>query len=121
MDDDQILIIARKLAFEVAINDEAINSFKLSMFQFDKSLFNNTYSRLLHNKTFRDIFKEVFIPFLEHVGLLWQTETLLPAHEHFISNLITQKIQINTEELRYTQVNTNKIFVLFLPENEIHE
>jgi hypothetical protein len=53
--------------------------------------------------------------------LLWQTETLLPAHEHFISNLITQKIQINTEELRYTQVNTNKIFVLFLPENEIHE
>lgn len=121
MDDDQILIIARKLAFEVAINDEAINSFKLSMFQFDKSLFNNTYSRLLHKKTFRDIFKEVFIPFLEHVGLLWQTETLLPAHEHFISNLITQKIQINTEELRFTQVNTNKIFVLFLPENEIHE
>jgi len=91
------------------------------MFQFDKSLFNNTYSRLLHKKTFRDIFKEVFIPFLEHVGLLWQTETLLPAHEHFISNLITQKIQINTEELRFTQVNTNKIFVLFLPENEIHE
>ena len=121
MDDDQILIIARKLAFEVAINDEAINSFKLSMFQFDKFLFNNTYSRLLHKKTFRDIFKEVFIPFLEHVGLLWQTETLLPAHEHFISNLITQKIQINTEELRFTQVNTNKIFVLFLPENEIHE
>ena len=121
MDDDQILIIARELAFDEAINDEAINSFKLSMFQFDKSLFNNTYSRLLHEKTFRDIFKEVFIPFLEHVGLLWQTETLLPAHEHFISNLITQKIQINTEELRYTQVNTNKIFVLFLPENEIHE
>ena len=121
MDDDQILIIARELAFDEAINDEAINSFKLSMFQFDKSLFNNTYSRLLHKKTFRDIFKEVFIPFLEHVGLLWQTETLLPAHEHFISNLITQKIQINTEELRYTQVNTNKIFVLFLPENEIHE
>ncbi len=121
MDDDQILIIARELAFDEAINDEAINSFKLSMFQFDKSLFNNTYSRLLHKKTFRDIFKEVFIPFLEHVGLLWQTETLLPAHEHFISNLITQKIQINTEELRYTQVNTNNIFVLFLPENEIHE
>jgi len=121
MDDDQILIIARELAFDLAINDEAINSFKLSMFQFDKSLFNDTYSRLLHKKTFRDIFKEVFIPFLEHVGLLWQTETLLPAHEHFISNLITQKIQINTEELRFTQVNTNKIFVLFLPENEIHE
>ena len=52
---------------------------------------------------------------------MWQTETLLPAHEHFISNLITQKIQINTEELRFTQVNTNRIFVLFLPENEIHE
>lgn len=121
MDDDQILIIARELAFDLAINDEAINSFKLSMFQFDKSLFNNTYSRLLHKKTFRDIFKEVFIPFLEHVGLLWQTETLLPAHEHFISNLIAQKIQINTEKLQYSVTNSNKTFVLFLPENEIHE
>ena len=121
MTDEAIVLNARELAFKVAVNDEAINSFKLSMFQFDKVLFNNTYNKLLHKKTFREIFKDVFMPFLEHIGLLWQTDTLLPAHEHFISNLISQKIQINTEKLQYNVTNTNKTYVLFLPENEIHE
>lgn len=121
MSDDEITLNARELAFKVAVNDEAVNSFKLSMFQFDKILFNNTYNKLLHRKTFREIFKEVFMPFLEHIGLLWQTDTLLPAHEHFISNLISQKIQINTEKLEYNVTNKDVTYVLFLPENEIHE
>lgn len=121
MSEEAIVLNARELAFKIAVNDEAINSFKLSMFQFDKVLFNNTYNKLLHKKTFREVFKDVFIPFLEHIGLLWQTDTLLPAHEHFISNLISQKIQINTEKLQYNVTDTRKTYVLFLPENEIHE
>ena len=121
MSEDDITTKSRELAFSLAINDEAINALKVAMFQFDKILFNNTYNKLLHKKTFREIFKDIFIPFLDHIGLLWQTETLLPAHEHFISNLIAQKIQINTEKLQYSISNTNKTYVLFLPENEIHE
>jgi DNA-binding transcriptional MerR regulator len=121
MSEEDITLKSRELAFETATSDEAINTFKLSMFQFDKILFNKSYHTLLHKKTFREIFKDVFIPFLEHIGLLWHTETLLVAHEHFISNLIAQKIQINTEKLQYNIIDTNKTYVLFLPENEIHE
>lgn len=121
MSNDTIIVKARELAFQTAVNDEAINSFKLAMFQFDKILFNNTYNTLLNKKTFREIFKEVFVPFLNHIGLLWQTDTLLPAHEHFISNLISQKIQTSTERLEYATLNSNITYVLFLPENEIHE
>ncbi|CAM1368211.1 Transcriptional regulator, MerR family [Tenacibaculum litopenaei] len=121
MSEDQIKVTARELSFKLAVEDEAINAFKVSMFQFDKVLFNNTYNKLLHKKTFRQIFKEVFIPFLEHIGLLWQTDTLLPAHEHFISNLIIQKIQLNTEKLEYTTGDSDQTYVLFLPDGEIHE
>ncbi|MDO6675355.1 MerR family transcriptional regulator [Tenacibaculum sp. 1_MG-2023] len=121
MSDDTVVLKARELAFKMAVNDEAINSFKLAMFQFDKTLFNNAYNRLLKRKTFREIFKDVFVPFLNHIGLLWQTDTLLPAHEHFISNLIVQKIQINIEKLEYSNSNSEVSYVLFLPENEIHE
>lgn len=121
MSDEDFILKSRELAFETVTNDEAINNFKLSMFQFDKILFNNSYNSLLQKKTFREIFKEVFIPFLDHIGLLWQTDTLLPAHEHFITNLIAQKIQLNTEKLQYNIKDTNKTYVLFLPENEIHE
>jgi DNA-binding transcriptional MerR regulator len=121
MKDDEISFTARELVLDRAINEEAINSLKLAMFQFDKTLFNNIYNRLLLKKTFKEIFKEIFIPFLEHVGLLWQTETILPAHEHFVSNLISQKVQVNTEELKYTTIISDTTYVLFLPENEIHE
>lgn len=121
MSEEQILSNTRDLAFKYAANDEAINAFKMSMFQFDKVLFNSTYEKLLHKKTFRQIFKEVFIPFLNHIGLLWQTKTLMPAHEHFISNLIIQKIQLNTEKLEYSAINQDYTYVLFLPDGEIHE
>ncbi|CAM1354866.1 MerR family transcriptional regulator [Tenacibaculum halocynthiae] len=121
MSDEQVKVTARELSFNYAVGDEAINSFKISMFQFDKVLFNNTYNKLLHKKTFRQIFKDVFVPFLENIGLLWQTDTLLPAHEHFISNLIIQKIQLNTENLEYITTKEDITYVLFLPDGEIHE
>ncbi|HEX8577230.1 MAG TPA: MerR family transcriptional regulator, partial [Flavobacterium sp.] len=51
-----------------------------------------------------------------------QTDTITPAHEHFISFLIKQKLLINTEALQTKPPsNHDKIFVLFLPMNEIHE
>ncbi len=121
MSEDQILINARELAFKFAVNDDAINSFKMAMFQFDKTLFNNTYNKLLHKKTFREIFKDVFVPFLSQIGLLWQTNTLMPAHEHFISNLIIQKIQLNTEKLESNSTKGEYSYVFFLPDGEIHE
>lgn len=121
MSDDSIQALARELALNSATEDEAIDSFKLAMFKFDAVLFNNTYNQLLRDKTFREIFKEVFIPFLNQIGILWQTETLLPIHEHFISNLIAQKIQINIDRLENSVSNTDQTYVLFLPENEIHE
>ena len=45
-----------------------------------------------------------------------------PAHEHFITNLIKQKIFINIERLQLSSpTNFDKVFVLYLPMNEIHE
>ena len=121
MNYDEIVLKARELAHTDLIEDEAINAFKLAMFQFDKVLFHKTYNELSQKKTFREIFKDIFIPFLQQIGLLWHTDTLLPAHEHFISNLITQKIQINTEKLELNPIKTDTTYVLFLPENEVHE
>ena len=92
------------------------------MINFDQTLFQNTFNSLLIDKSFRDIFKEVFIPLLNELGLLWQTDTISPSHEHFITNLIKQKIYSSTEKLQSIEpTKTDKVFVLFLPENEIHE
>ncbi|MEP1018815.1 cobalamin B12-binding domain-containing protein, partial [Maribacter dokdonensis] len=89
---------------------------------FDQTMFFNTYNALLSENSFREIFKETFVPLLNELGLLWQTDTISPAHEHFMSSLIKQKILLNIEKLQHLEpTKTDKVFVAFLPENEIHD
>jgi hypothetical protein len=71
--------------------------------------------------SFREIFKEYFIPLLQELGYLWQSNTISTTHEHFITNLVKQKVYTNTEKVHRSEYVNNKSFVLFLPENEIHE
>jgi DNA-binding transcriptional MerR regulator len=102
--------------------NHAISAFKMAMMNFDQELFSNTYNWLLEGKSFKEVFHHIFIPLMEEIGLLWQTDTITPAHEHFISSLIIKKILVNTEKMEgNSSVNTSKVFVLSLPLNEIHE
>jgi len=119
---DKIPILVREIISEKSVKNHALSSFKMAMMNFDQPLFLNTYNTLLAEKSFREIFYEVFIPLLNEIGLLWQSETITPAHEHFISNLIKQKLLVNTEKLQLQEpIKKDKTFILFLPQNEIHE
>jgi len=120
--EQDIPLKVKEIVAKNSIKSHAISAFKLAMVNFDQTLFLNTYNSLLIDKSFREIFYEVFIPLLNELGLLWQTDTISPAHEHFITSLIKQKILINTEKLQHLEpTKTDKLFVPFLPENEIHE
>ena len=120
--ESEIPVLVREIVAKNSEKSHAINAFKLCMINFDQALFFNTYNSLLAERSFREIFIEVFIPLLNELGLLWQTDTISPSHEHFITNLIKQKIYINTEKLQIIEpTRKDKVFVLFLPENEIHE
>ena len=88
----QIVQEVREIVAQNSVKSHAINAFKLAMINFDQSLFQKTYSGLLAERSFREIFWEVFMPLLHELGLLWQSDTIGPAHEHFITHLIKQKI-----------------------------
>jgi len=119
---EKIEILVREIISEKSTKNHALNAFKMAMINFDQALFFNTYNSLLSEKTFRDVFYEVVIPLMEEIGLLWQAGTISPAQEHFISFLIKQKLLLNTEKLQILEpIRTDKVFVLYLPENEIHE
>ena len=122
MEENEIPQLVKEIASKNDVDDHAINTLKLAMLNFDQTLFYNTYESLLKEKSFRSIFYDVFIPMLTNMGMLWQTDTITPAHEHFITTLIRQKIIANTEKVQSKQVNNSKkTFVLYLPDNEIHE
>lgn len=122
MPSQKINELVKEIISEKSAKTHALSSFKMAMMNFDQTLFFNTYNELLSEKSFRDVFYEVFIPLLTEIGFLWQAETISPAHEHFISYLIKQKILINTEKLQaFEPTKPERTFVLYLPENEIHE
>jgi DNA-binding transcriptional MerR regulator len=122
LNDEEIPAKVREIASRSKVDDHAINAFKMAMVNFDQVLFYNTYNNLIENKTFSDIFYTIFLPLLNEIGLLWQTNTITPAHEHFLSIHIKQKILLNIERLQSLEPKPeSKTFVLFLPENEIHD
>lgn len=122
LDEEQIPIKVREIASRAKVEDHAINALKMAMINFDQVLFYSTYNNLLENKTFSEIFYSVFMPLLTEIGLLWQTDTITPAHEHFLTVHIKQKILLNTERLQLLEPKpVSKSFVLYLPENEIHD
>lgn len=112
-----------EISKEANTSNHYIDLLKLAMLNFDQGLFIKTYNELQDKFQFKSIFYDVFVPFLDEIGLLWQTNTINPAHEHFIVELIKQKILINTESvLNKNFVSDNKeAYILFLPDNEVHE
>ena len=123
LEKDEIPIMVREIALKSNSEQVAINALKLSMVNFDTSLFDATYEEILLQNDFEFVFFSVFMPLMSELGILWQTNAISPSHEHFVTNLIKQKVHIQTEFLQkdYISHQNSKIFVLFLPEDEIHD
>lgn len=122
MQQSEIPVLVREIASKGQQKHHAVNALKMAMLNFDQTLFYTTYNSLLQENTFKQIFHEIFIPLLKDIGILWQTDTINPAHEHFISTLIKQKVLINIEKIQTLEPsNKDKTFVLFLPMHEIHD
>jgi hypothetical protein len=123
LNEEEIPELVRSIALKSNSEQVAINAFKLSMINFDYDLFDTNYNEILQHHDFQYVFLNVFMPLMRELGILWQTGAISPSHEHFITNLVKQKIHLQTENLqrKKPQRSDHPIFVIFLPENEIHE
>jgi len=123
MEEKQINDLVNRISASSSEENRAKNSFKLSMMNFDDRLFQRTYNKLREKKEFREVFNDVLLPLLEEIGLLWQTDTIKPIHEHYIVELIKQKIYLNIADQKseIPEEDDQKLYVLFLPDNEIHD
>lgn len=105
---------------EIEAPSSAIDSLIVAMIELDEKKFNSVFESLHGQLGFEKVIIELIYPFLERIGVLWQVGTINPAQEHFISNLIRQKIIVAIDKQKVTE-GTAKRFVLFLREGELHE
>ena len=121
MTNDELNQTVREQSSKKSHKDHFIDELKLSMLSFDQFHFEQTYNKMVSEMSFRDVFIEVFIPLLEFIGIQWQSDSITPSHEHFVSSLIMQKLLINIERVQQSQAVKDKVFALFLPDSEIHD
>ncbi|MDZ7614226.1 MAG: MerR family transcriptional regulator [Flavobacteriaceae bacterium] len=121
MSDESInVIIGDILSQDDTENEEIIKALILAMLEMEETDFSRIFNRLVLRSGLLYTVTHVVYPFLSQVGVLWGTNKVLPAQEHFASNLIRQKIISAMETLPQPARNAPKI-VFFLLENESHE
>jgi DNA-binding transcriptional MerR regulator len=98
-----------------------INALKMAMFSYSETAFNEAFNLSIQNNGEDETFTKVLGLFISELGILWQTNTVKISHEHFISNLIKQKLFSAIDQCQVKPRADKPSFLLYLPSNELHE
>lgn len=120
MSDDELNSKVNQLSETNNQLDIHIDTLISAMLDLDEEMMEQKFQSLENKFGFERTMTEIIYPFLEKIGVLWQTGNITPAHEHFMSNLIRQKVIVSIAALPMPSKNTLRA-ILFLPENELHE
>jgi len=88
--------------------------------EFDETTFNHVFSNALLRYGMQVCYDKILLPLMNRVGMFWCTNHMNPAQEHFVSNLVKQKLHAAIDSLP-PATNSQKSSLLFLPQNEDHE
>lgn len=108
-----------KLTDRTLTYDDQIHALTLSMIEMEEERFDKVLSTNILKIGFEQTMMNIIYPFMSKIGVLWQTGAINPAQEHFMSNLVRQKLIVAIDGQLYK--GGGKKFLLFLPEGELHE
>lgn len=103
-----------------AIQERIINDLVQEMVDLDMEKFEKILANYITAKGIERTVIQIIFPFLEKIGILWQTGHINPAQEHLVTNIIRQKLIVGIETT-VSHIKLDKTFLLFLPEGEHHE
>ena len=110
-----------KLSKEFCHYPDQIQSLTLAMIDLNERQFDKVLTSNIHRVGLERTMVDIVYPFFIRVGVLWQTGAINPAQEHFISNLIRQKLIVAIDGQSINLTPHSKKFMLFLPAGEMHE
>lgn len=112
-----------KLLWDIKVNKEpeySMDKLILALVSLDEELFKGTINGLIDKYGLEKTFVNHLIPFLDRIGIMWLIGTINPSQEHFMSNLIRQKI-ISEIDKQPIPKEDSKSILMYLPEHEWHE
>ncbi|NBC84128.1 MAG: MerR family transcriptional regulator [Bacteroidetes bacterium] len=121
LSDDELSEKIIHLTQDVRDTQSQIENLTIAMIELDEQKFEKSLSRSIIQLGFEETITRIIYPYFVKIGLMWQTGTIYPAQEHFVSNLIRQKLLVAIDSQLNTLRTNAKTFVLYLPEGELHE
>lgn len=119
MPQDLLTEEVQKIGIEKRSHQDQISALTMAMIDLDEDAFSDILDECSNKLGFEEAMMEIIYPFMRKIGILWLTNSINPAQEHFISHLVRQKLIVATDR---AVVNENgPLFLLFLPEGELHE
>jgi DNA-binding transcriptional MerR regulator len=108
-------------SFQSDIHIEAIiNQMLIAITTFNVQLFDELFTGSVKRLGLKKTYEKILYPLLVRTGLMWVKDDLLPSQEHFLSNLIRQKLFSAIDSLP-APTGSDQKWVLFLNEEEDHE
>jgi methanogenic corrinoid protein MtbC1 len=109
--------------------DERLEALTLAMISLDEPAFQRLLTRAFDQCGVEEAMMDLIFPFFRRIGILWQTGSINPAHEHFITNIIRQKLIVAIDRLAEQAgpgpsagpSRSARRYLLYLPEGEFHE
>jgi len=101
--------------------NEQVQALTLAMIELDEQQFEKIIATHVIQQGFERTMMDIIYPFLIKIGVMWQTSAIHPAQEHFMSNLIRQKLIVAIDGQVLKPNPKASKFLLFLPEGELHE
>ena len=105
------------------INNSAdfyVNKFLEAALNYNVTLFNNTYKKGTEEFGLISFYQNVILSTFSKIGLFWLTNRINPGQEHFLSELMKQKILTSIDKST-SIISQSKNWLLFLPPSEYHE
>ena len=122
LSDDEVMESVHKIKIQdnTSKTEYYINEIIVAALNFDSIKFDAVYKEGVEEFGLLEFYKKVILETMHKIGILWLTNRVAPSQEHFLSELIKQKIAVATDQ-KFSVENTGKNWLLFLPENEFHE
>jgi MerR family transcriptional regulator, light-induced transcriptional regulator len=114
---DEVLSLSEK---QINYPDQ-IQALTVAMIEIDEDAFDKIMNANIKQFGFESTMINIIYPFLVKIGTLWLTGSVGPSQEHFMTQLIRQKITVAIDIMPRNPKPDAKKFVLYTPEGEYHD
>lgn len=123
MSDEELFKMRATYEKDAGLNNDYeyfINQLISGGMTYDEMNFEKAFSHCLLRFGLQKTYVEIIFPLLSRIGLMWSTNNIPPSQEHYISNLLRQKMFTAIDSMPPV-TKAEEMWLLFLPEDEFHE